>query len=253
MEYLFNTSSLFCALIGTFFTCFVTILGASIALFVKNVKKEIFNLLEGMCCGVMIASSFFSLLIPSINQSEKIYTPILGFILGCIYIMITDIIISKYKKIESDDKKNMLLVTSVTVHNAPEGMSIGVAFGLAFLTRDIDLLYSSIVLSIGIGIQNFPEGLIVSVPLTNKMNRLKAFMYGILSGIVEIIFGVIGVLFVSFSNNLLPLLLSFASGAMIYVCFSEIATNSFRENKIYSGIGLIIGFSIMTFLDVFLG
>ena len=253
-----NLSCIYQALIATIFTYLITALGASIVFFFKRISKNIMDAMLGFAAGVMTSASYFSLLGPAIESSNSLglttwLTTFLGFFLGGMLIYISDII---FGKILSKKKKRILmLISSITIHNIPEGLAVGIAFGSVFYGIEGATIISAIMLAIGIGLQNFPEGSAVSIPLLREgMSRKKSFFYGQLSAIVEPIFGVIGAILVLKVRILLPFFLSFAAGAMIYVVVSELIPESqSNEKKNLMAIFTIIGFSIMMILDVALG
>lgn len=261
MNILNNISPILLAFLATIFTWMVTALGASIVFFFKKINKTILDCMLSIAAGVMIAASFWSLLSPSIEMAEnlglnKIIIPALGFISGGLLLLISDKIFEKKNNSISDKKKRiMMLIFSITLHNIPEGLAVGVAFGSVMYGLEGATILSAIGLAIGIGIQNFPEGTAVSVPLRREgLSRKKAFFYGQLSGIVEPISGVIGALLVLKVRLILPFLLAFAAGAMIYVVAQELIPES-QTNKHKSLISIctLIGFAIMMILDVALG
>lgn len=261
MDNLLKLSPILLAFISTIFTWFVTLLGASIVYFFKKVNKTILDCMLSISAGVMIAASFWSLLSPSIDMAEKIgmnkvLIPSIGFLFGGLLLYTMDKIFNRSKKeLSSSTKRCLLLVLSITLHNIPEGLAVGVAFGSIMYNLDGATIMSAIGLAIGIGIQNFPEGCAVSVPLRREgMSRNKAFFYGQLSGIVEPISGVIGAILVLKIRTLLPFLLAFAAGAMIYVVASELIPEC-QTNKKKGLISMftLIGFTIMMILDVLLG
>lgn len=258
MDKLSTISPILLAFIATMFTWFVTALGASIVFFFKKVNKTILDCMLSISAGVMIAASFWSLLAPSIEMAEnlglnKIIMPTLGFLSGGLLLLIIDKIFQKKNKTISDKKKrSLMLISSITLHNIPEGLAVGVAFGSVMYGLEGATILSAIGLAIGIGIQNFPEGTAVSVPLRREgLSRTKAFLYGQLSGIVEPISGVIGALLVLKIRFVLPYFLAFAAGAMIYVVAEELIPES-QTNKHKSLISIctLIGFAIMMVLDV---
>lgn len=258
MDKLSTISPILLAFIATMFTWFVTALGASIVFFFKKVNKTILDCMLSISAGVMIAASFWSLLAPSIEMAEnlglnKIIMPTLGFLSGGLLLLIIDKIFQKKNKTISDKKKrSLMLISSITLHNIPEGLAVGVAFGSVMYGLEGATILSAIGLAIGIGIQNFPEGTAVSVPLRREgLSRTKAFLYGQLSGIVEPISGVIGALLVLKIRFILPYFLAFAAGAMIYVVAEELIPES-QTNKHKSLISIctLIGFAIMMVLDV---
>ena len=251
------------ALLATLFTWGVTALGSASVFFFKKINQKILDLALGFAAGVMIAASFWSLLNPSIELSLKLgyiewLFPALGFLLGGIFIIFTDFILDSVMKNNSDiansKKRSILLVSAITIHNIPEGLSIGVAFGSVLLGIEGATLVSACLLAIGIGLQNFPEGAGVSLPLRREgYSRSKSFFIGQASGIVEPIAGVIGAVLALFIQSILPLLLSFAAGCMIGVVSRELIPESSKEYKNYSSLGLIIGFIVMMIFDVALG
>lgn len=247
------------AFLATLFTYIITILGASIVFLFKNFNQKILDIMMGFAGGVMIAASFWSLLAPAISLLEQLNRPkyletSIGFVLGGSFILLSDIFLSKKIKVEENKKKTLLITSAVTLHNIPEGMAVGVAFGsLSLNIPEVSLIGASL-LALGIGLQNFPEGLCVSLPLRKSgMSRKKAFFYGQMSGIVEPIFGVIAAIGAMFIQNIMPFLLSFSAGAMIAVVTSELIPDSFKDNKLLASIGLLLGFSVMMILDVALG
>ena len=253
-----NTTVLLMAFLGTLFTWFITVLGSAIIFFFKKVNKNILDAMLSIAAGVMIAASFFSLLAPSIEMSQelgfnKIISTTIGFLCGGFLILIMNKIFSK--KYTDKKKRCLMLVSSITLHNIPEGLAIGVAFGSVIYNLDGASITNAITLAIGIGIQNFPEGVAVSMPLRRDgLGRKKAFIYGALSAIVEPIAGIIGALLVLRIRVILPFLLSFAAGAMIYVVAEELIPECMtNKRKGFISMCLICGFSIMMALDVLLG
>ncbi len=252
------------ALIATTFTWGITLLGALMVCFFKEVNKKALNTILGFSAGVMIAASFWSLLLPSIELSEELGyiawgLPALGFILGGLFVLLSDKFLDKTlsdkNSIKKDSlKRSILLVSAITLHNIPEGMSIGVAFGGISSGVSGMTLIGAIMLAVGIGIQNFPEGAAVSLPLRKEgFSRKKSFFIGQASALVEPISAVIGVILVLAVRSILPILLSFAAGAMITVASRELLPESISENKNLSTLGLISGFVLMMVLDVALG
>ena len=246
------------AFIATMFTWFVTLLGAGIVYFFKKVNQNILDLMLSLAAGVMIAASFFSLIMPSIEMASalgmnKIIMTSIGFICGGLLIVIMDKIFSKRNS--NKRKRCLMLVSSITLHNIPEGLAVGVAFGSIMYHVDGATLTNAIALAIGIGIQNFPEGIAVSMPLRREgLSRNKAFFYGQLSAIVEPISGVIGAILVLKIRYILPFLLAFAAGAMIYVVVKELIPEcQNNKNKGLISMFSLIGFTIMMILDVLLG
>ena len=257
------------ALFATLFTWGVTALGAAMVFFFKTINKKILNSMLGFAAGVMIAASFWSLLKPAIEMSEASGTAgwipaVVGFLSGGAFIYIIDRILphlhlglpmNKAEGIKTSWQRSILLVLAITLHNIPEGLAVGVAFGALAQNPDAGVLTSAIALAIGIGLQNFPEGAAVSIPLRReRFTRFKSFFYGQLSGIVEPIAGVIGAYLVISITPLLPYALSFAAGAMIFVVVEELIPESQIGNETdLSTIGAMIGFATMMMLDVALG
>ena len=259
-----NLNPILQALIATTFTWGITLLGALVVCFFKEVNKKALNTILGFSAGVMIAASFWSLLLPSIELSEELGyiawgLPALGFILGGLFVLLSDKFLDKTlsdkNSIKKDSlKRSILLVSAITLHNIPEGMSIGVAFGGISSGVSGMTLIGAIMLAVGIGIQNFPEGAAVSLPLRKEgFSRKKSFFIGQASALVEPISAVIGVILVLAVRSILPILLSLAAGAMITVASRELLQESISENKNLSTLGLIFGFVLMMVLDVALG
>jgi len=253
-----NLNYVYQALIATIFTYLITVLGAAIVFLFKKINKNIMDTMLGFAAGVMIAASYFSLLAPAITSCEDLnLTPwlviFIGFFSGGLLLFIADKIFDKM--FTKKNKRILMLISSITIHNIPEGMAVGIAFGSIFYGIGGATTISALMLALGIGLQNFPEGSAVSIPLLREgMSRKKAFFYGQLSAIVEPIFGVIGAILVLRMRILLPFFLSFAAGAMIYVVVSELIPESqSNEKKDLMAIFTIIGFSIMMILDVALG
>lgn len=254
------------ALFATLFTYFVTAVGASLVFFFKDVNKKILNSMLGFSAGVMIAASFWSLLDPAIKMCEEsnknpVIPTVLGFLLGGLFIYFTDITVNRINIFREKEENNkawkrmFLLILAITLHNIPEGLAVGVAFGALKFQSTQSVLIAAISLAAGIGIQNFPEGAAVSLPLRREgSSTLKSFIYGQASAIVEPIAGVIGAYLVTYVKAILPYALSFAAGAMIYVSIKELIPESQSEgNEGIISIVTLIGFAIMMLLDVALG
>lgn len=245
-----------------------TSLGASCVFFMKNTLNEIVEKsLNGFASGVMMAASIWSLLIPSIEQSIHLgklaFLPTtIGFLLGIGFLLILDVVIphihvnsTKSEGMRSNLKRTTMLVLAVTLHNIPEGMAIGIVFA-GYLSGNTSItIMSALILSLGIAIQNFPEGAIISMPLkVEGVSKPKSFLYGVLSGIVEPIGAIITILCANFLVPVLPYLLSFASGAMIYVIIEELVPEMSKEPHSNMGtISFAMGFALMMALDVALG
>lgn len=257
-EWFVNLDYVYQALLATLFTYFLTAVGAGIVFFFKKISKNIMDAMLGFASGVMMSASFFSLLSPAISHCIALeITPwlivFIGFFSGGMLLFLADKIFNKL--LSRKKKRILMLVSSITIHNIPEGLAVGIAFGSVYYAITGATTLSALMLAIGIGLQNFPEGSAVSIPLLREgMSRKKAFFYGQLSAIVEPIFGVIGAMMVLKMRILLPFFLSFAAGAMIYVVVSELIPESqSNERKEVMAIFTIIGFSIMMILDVALG
>ncbi len=250
------------ALIATIFTWSITALGAGIVFAFRKINKNIMDAMLGFAAGVMIAASFFSLLSPAIEMATNLQMipwliTTIGFFMGGILLFIGDKIFDQHLKKDNKNKikRSFMLIFSITLHNIPEGLAVGVAFGSLAYGIEGATLGAAIMLAIGIGLQNFPEGTAISVPLLRDgFSRTKAFFYGQLSGIVEPISGVIGAILVIKVRTILPFLLAFAAGAMIYVVVQELIPESqTNKKKDLMALFTMIGFSIMMLLDLALG
>ncbi|HHY73968.1 MAG TPA: ZIP family metal transporter [Bacillus bacterium] len=258
------------ALIATLFTWLMTAIGAAAVFTAKNFNQKVLDGMLGLAGGVMIAASFWSLLSPAIEMAEAsgktAWMPAaIGFLCGGLFLMLFDKILPHLHPMAPIDqaegirpegkRRSTLLVLAITMHNIPEGLAIGVAFGSVAAGYSSASLAGALALAIGIGIQNLPEGVAVSVPLRREgMSRLKSFWYGQLSGMVEPIAAVIGALAVVFIEPLLPYALSFAAGAMIFVVAEEVIPSSHENgNHDLASLALMVGFTIMMILDVALG
>lgn len=256
------------AFLGTLFTWGMTALGASLVFFTKGANQKFMDSMLAFAGGVMIAASYWSLLAPAIEMADKQPIPswipaVVGFLLGGVFLMFVDRLMPliqnhQYLHDIKDNKaksRTALLIISITLHNIPEGLAIGVAFGALASGFSESALAGAIALAIGIGIQNFPEGLAVSMPLhRDGMPKKKSFFFGQFSGMVEPISAVIGALAVIVIKPLLPYALAFAAGAMIFVVAKEIIPGSQEKgNTQLASISLMIGFAVMMTLDVALG
>jgi ZIP family zinc transporter len=269
MEKLLSFNPVLLALFATLFTWGVTAMGASMVFFFKSINKRVLNLMLGFAAGVMIAASFWSLLSPAIAMTEEkggiAWVPaVVGFLLGGAFLLAIDktlphlhigLATDKAEGIKTSWQRSILLVLAITLHNIPEGLAVGVAFGALAQNPTIGALSGAVALAFGIGLQNFPEGAAVSVPLRREgFSRFKAFTYGQLSGVVEPIAGVLGAYLVLMVTPLLPYALSFAAGAMIFVVVEELIPESQSGNETdLSTIGAMVGFAVMMMLDVALG
>jgi len=257
------------ALIATLFTWFVTALGAALVFFFKTINRKVLDGMLGFAAGVMIAASYWSLLAPAIEMAEEGSLPAWipatsGFLLGGLFLYIADKIIPHlhlgFPMDEAEGPKtswhrSILLVLAITLHNIPEGLAVGVAFGALASDLPSATLAGAMALALGIGIQNFPEGAAVSVPLRREgFSRLKSFWYGQASGMVEPIAGVLGAVSVILIKPILPYALAFAAGAMIYVVVEELIPESqLEKNTDIATMGAMGGFAVMMTLDVALG
>ena len=270
MDWFVELSPIYQALLATLFTWGVTALGAAVVLFFKSVNRKVLDCMLGFGAGVMIAASFWSLLNPAIQLSGELgvkntwLLPAMGFLVGGVFIIISERFLDKYcfttwkpgnTPIEKNSvKRSLLLVSAVTIHNIPEGLAVGVAFGGVATGIGGATVISAMMLALGIGLQNFPEGAAVSLPLRREgYSRQKSFMIGQMSGMVEPIAGVIGAMAALTMRSMLPFLLAFAAGAMISVVSSELIPESASENKNLATLGVILGFMLMMVLDVALG
>ena len=245
-----------------------TTLGSAMVFFMKNkINNKVEKILLGFASGVMIAASFWSLLIPSIDMTEEqgviAWIPAtVGFLLGMLFLLVLDSIIphlhlnsNKPEGMKSKLQKTTMMVLAVTLHNIPEGMAVGVVFAGAISQNSGITLAGAFALAIGIAIQNFPEGALISMPLKSEgTSKLKAFWYGTLSGIVEPIGALLTIALTNLVVPVLPYFLSFAAGAMIYVVVEELIPESQAgEHSNIGTVGVAIGFVIMMILDVALG
>ena len=259
----------FYALLATLGTWLVTALGAATVVLFKSPNPKILNLMLGFAAGVMVAASFWSLLQPAIERAEAagsmpaFLVATLGFLCGALFMWGSDkcVTYAQRRSALAQGEKNarlnriILLVLSITLHNIPEGMAVGLAFALAAQHNDSSAYAAAMALAVGMGIQNFPEGAAISLPLRQEgMSRGKSFIYGMLSGIVEPIFGVLVVLAAGGIQPLMPWLLSFAAGAMMYVVVEELIPEAhLGEHSNVGTLGVMGGFLLMMVLDVALG
>lgn len=270
IDYLVGLEPIYQALLATLFTWGMTALGASLVFTTKSFNQKYMDSMLGFAGGVMIAASYWSLLSPALEMAEggglPPWLPVaIGFMLGGIFLWGFDKLLphlhpmSSAKDAEGVNperkKRSTLLVLAITMHNIPEGLAVGVAFGGVAAGLDSASLAGAIALAIGIGIQNFPEGVAVAMPLRREgMSRRKSFQYGQFSGMVEPIAAVIGAVAVTVMQPLLPYALSFAAGAMIFVTAEEVIPASQEKgNKDLASMSLMVGFTVMMVLDVALG
>jgi ZIP family zinc transporter len=269
MTWFANLDPIVQALLATCFTWFLTALGAGLVFFFRTINRTVLDAMLGFAAGVMIAASFFSLLNPAIAMAEEAgVTPwvpaTVGFLLGGGFLWVVDKILphlhgglptGETEGIKTSWERSVLLVLAITLHNIPEGLAVGVAFGAAAAGMPAATLGGAMALALGIGIQNFPEGAAVSVPLRREgLSRAKSFWYGQLSGMVEPVAGVVGAAAVLLIRPILPYALAFAAGAMIYVVVEELIPESQIESITdVATIGAMLGFAVMMTLDVALG
>jgi ZIP family zinc transporter len=257
------------ALLAACFTWGVTALGASVVFATKTVNRKLLDGMLGFAAGVMIAASYWSLLAPAIEMSEGGAVPgwipaTAGFLLGGLFLGVVDKILphlhpglamKEAEGIKTTWQRSVLLVLAITLHNFPEGMAVGVAFGAVAAGLPSATLSAAIALAIGIGLQNFPEGIAVAMPLRGEgMSRWKSFWYGQMSALVEPVAAVIGAGVVLLARPVLPYALSFAAGAMIYVVVEELIPESqCGGNPDLATLSAMLGFAVMMALDVALG
>jgi len=257
------------ALVATLFTWVLTALGAALVFFFKHINRKVLDGMLGFAAGVMIAASYWSLLAPAIEMAEDGRLPAwipatVGFLMGGFFLWMIDKILphlhlgfpmKEAEGIKTNWHRSVLLVLAITLHNIPEGLAVGVAFGAIASGLPSATLTGAIALALGIGIQNFPEGTAVAVPLRREgFTRLKSFWYGQLSGVVEPIAGVLGAFAVILIKPILPYALAFAAGAMIYVVVEELIPESqLEKNTDVATMGAMAGFAVMMALDVALG
>ena len=256
------------ALMGTGGTFLMTALGAGVVFFFRReMSTDIRRLFLGFAGGVMIAASVWSLLIPAIDMAEEQgmigWIPAAGgFVLGGLFLLLLDNLLPHLhldsnapEGLQSSLKRTTLLVLAVTLHNIPEGLAVGLTFGMAAQGNSSMTIASAVVLAVGIGLQNFPEGAAISLPLRQEgLSRTKAFLYGAASGVVEPIAGVAGVLLVGSIVGIMPWLLAMAAGAMIYVVVEELIPEACLGEHSHKGtLGVMLGFLVMMILDVALG
>lgn len=257
------------ALVATCFTWFLTALGAAIVFMTRELRRKTLDGMLGFAAGVMIAASYWSLLAPAIEMSEGKSLPawipaVVGFLVGAAFLRLADRLLphlhlglpmEQAEGVKTSWHRTTLLVLAITLHNIPEGLAIGVAFGAAAAGLESATLAGAVALAIGIGIQNFPEGTAVAMPLRReKVSRLKCFWYGQLSAVVEPVAGVAGAALVLIARPVLPYALAFAAGAMIFVVIEELVPESQTGGYSHSAtMGTILGFAVMMTLDVALG
>lgn len=265
IQYLSELDPIPASLLAGLFTWSVTALGAAFVIFTRYVNQRIMDSLLGMAAGVMLAASYWSLLAPAIEMSEGDWRPAtVGFLAGGLFLYVLDKLLphlhigakrSEAEGIPAAWRRSVLLVSAITLHNIPEGLAVGVAFGGAVHGIDGMTVGGAVALALGIGIQNLPEGLAVSIPLRHGgMGRMKAFLWGQASGAVEPMAAVLGAAVVLLIHPLLPYALAFAAGAMIFVVVEELIPEAQRcHHADLATVGTLAGFVFMMVLDVALG
>lgn len=259
----------YAALLATTFTWLLTAAGASLIFFFSNMKQVVLDTMLGFTGGVMVAASFWSLLMPSIEMSKQLDVPewfpaASGFLVGALFIYGLDKVLphlhinfpeAEKEGVKTKWEQTALLVLAITLHNIPEGLAVGIAFGAAAADIPGAEIAGAVALAMGIGLQNFPEGTAVAVPLRRAgLSRRKSFLWGQMSAVVEPVAGVLGAMFVISIRSMLPYALSFAAGAMIFVVIEEVVPETQRDKYTdQAALGFVGGFIIMMILDVSLG
>ena len=257
MEAFYNLDGWLQALIATTFTWALTAAGALLVVFCKKVGTGTFALMMSSAAGKSNEKKVDASIMPAIEMSGEFSYLVLtcGFVLGGLLIIVTDVVSGKLNLFSGNANKRSCAVmcVAVTMHNIPEGLAVGVAFGALSSGGSVEAV-AAVMLAVGIGIQNFPEGMCVAFPLrANGMSRAKSFFIGQLSGAVEIVAGVTGALAVTFVTGILPWALSFSAGAMVAVVALELIPESFSSGKIRATAGIIAGFALMMILDLAFG
>jgi len=268
-NFLQNIHPVILALIAGLFTWAMTAFGAAAVFLAKEINRKFLDVMLGFAAGVMLAAIYWSMLAPSMKIAVAMHLPpwfpaTIGFLVGGVFLRVIDRIlphlqlgspIEKAEGVKTHWRRSTLLVLAMTLHNIPEGLAIGIAFGAVAVSSSTATLQAAIALAIGIGIQDIPEGLAVSLPLCrDKISRLRSFWYGQLSGIVEPVGAVIGAGTVILAQSILPYTLAFAAGAMFFIVVEELIPESQRGgNPDLATMGTIVGFVVMMILDVALG
>lgn len=248
-------------IIGCVIIFIATILGSSLIFFFSNqINPKLSSIINGFSAGIMIAASVWGLIIPAVESSSHLghfsFVPaIIGIILGSFLILLIDIILNlKHKHKTQQENKLTRFLIAFTIHNIPEGLAVGFSFGCALTLNNPALLASSLGLAVGIAIQNIPEGMAVALPVYKQtLNKSKSFLFGVLSGVVEPIFAVVGVFLATHLQHILPWLLAFSAGAMLFVSTDDLIPESKISNSHSGTWGFILGFIIMMILDIALG
>ena len=255
-DFFYSLNPIVQALLAGIFAYFFTCLGAALVLFFKRINKTLMDAMLALSAGIMLSASFFSLLLPALTKAEELNYIVWLVVSSCffsggLFIFLTEKILSR-NSVLSNFRRCVVLFTSITLHNIPEGLVVGVAFGLCYINGSS--LIAALILTLGIAIQNFPEGAAISLPFRREnLSRNKSFLMGCLSGLVEPISSVIGLLLVLKIQTLLPIIMSFTAGAMIYVIIKELIPEA-QTNKNTGLISLLtmIGFIIMMILELIL-
>jgi len=255
MDFLTQIPPFVLLLIASLFTYLLTALGAAIVFCFKSINKRPLDIMLSTSAGLMTSASIWSLIIPATTMADELWhnswvCPTIGFLLGGLFILISGILIDK-KSSNNDKRRSILIISVIPLHNIPEGLAVGVSFSAFALGIDGCSLSSALMIALGIGIQNIPDGTAVSVPLyRDGMSKTKSFLLGQSSGILEFIAAIIGYFITIAVRSVLPLLLSFAAGAMITIVISELIPDIAPENRTVGILGFIVGFAIMMFLDL---
>ena len=261
INWFINLDHTYQAALAGLFTYSITALGAAIVFLFKKINKSFMDAMLGFSGGVMIAASFWSLLSPAIEMANNLnliawLVVLIGFLSGGLLLFTGDKIFDKLDKIkkykDNKFKRSLMLIFSITLHNIPEGLAVGVAFGSIAYNLEGASILNACILAFGIGLQNFPEGTAISVPLRREgFSRKKAFFYGQLSGLVEPLSALLGASLVLLIRGILPFVLCFAAGAMIYVVAEELIPSAKLNSKEKMGtLGVLLGFAIMMVLDI---
>lgn len=270
IQFFTSLSPVWQALIATTFTWLVTALGAATVFLVRQINRKLLDGMLGFAAGVMIAASYWSLLAPAIEMTEEMNSvpawlpAAAGFLAGGAFIRLIDLFlphlhlgfpVTEAEGVHTRWRRSILLVLAITLHNIPEGLAVGVAFGAAAANLSTATVAGAVALAIGIGIQNFPEGLAVAAPLRAEgMSPFRSFLYGQSSALIEPVAGAVGAAAVLLMRPILPYALSFAAGAMIFVVIEELIPESqLEKNTDFATSGAMLGFAIMMILDVALG
>ncbi len=268
VTFLTNLNPVIQALLATLFTWFMTSAGAAAVFLAREINRKVLDSMLGFAAGVMIAASYWSLLAPAIEMAEGGSLPMwlpatIGFVLGGVFLRGVDLVLPHMHRCDEEHPEGVktvwqritLLVLAITLHNFPEGLAVGVAFGAAAAGFPSATVAGAVALALGIGIQNFPEGMAVSMPLRREgYTPFKSFWYGQLSGVVEPLAGVLGAAAVLIARPLLPYTLAFAAGAMIFVVAEDLIPEAQSGGNTHlATFGVMLGFTVMMVLDVALG